>query len=330
MNGAFKVGLPPFELEDMIDPTIAKDAPPATSGNDQAQTPPVEPTADETPQTVPEINEPEATEHEVNEVSQDTEEPKDDETELKKIYDEKTTGKKEGLLSSKKEEVKPEPKAEPTPTAPVTNDRDKDLPTPEKDPHIRPKFANDFKAIKSKVIEARNQLDAERKAKADLELRLKQLEDAAKKPAELPKDIQEKLASYEQRIRELDISKSPEIQSRYDAKIVSNIESIIDTLKGFGLGVTEDGKEDKKAIDDLKKSGITFKTIKPYADKLREGGYIDEAETIEELLRDNVRTARARESEIASWKTSYESKAQERQQAQKREQDQFQDRKSVV
>ena len=315
----FTEGMPQFDISDIPNPEL-----PASTPADAASAETQEPTkeaGDSTPSEEVEQTPPASETPEAN--TETTEEEGEIGDEIKKLS-EKPAEDKSKLLSEKPKEEAPA-KVEPKPdTQSANSERDKDLPAPENDPHIRPKFAKDFKAIKGKVVEARNQLDAERKAKSDLELRLKQLEEAAKKPAELPKDVAEKLAAYEQRIRELDITKSPEIQQKYDAKVDSNNTAIIDTLKKFGFGQDEEGKEDAAAIKQLRDAGLSFKTLKPYIDKLHENGLVDEAETISELLRDNVRTAKAKETEIASWKTSYEAKAQERQQQTQAQQQSFQ------
>lgn len=309
-----KEELPPFDLEEMPNPEQSVVSQNAAENGEPVAT---DTGDDTTPDPTDTTSQP------------DPVEEGDMEDELKKLSEKPAENKSNLLSGNPKEEVKPEEKNEAKdetkPDSQSENsERDNDLPAPENDPHIRPKFAKDFKAIKSKVVEARNALDVERKAKADLEARIRQLEEAAKKPAELPKDVAEKLSNYEQRIRELDISKSPEIQSKYDAKVESNNKAIIETLQKFGFGKDEDGKDDPAAVKQLKEAGMSFRTLKPYIDKLNESGLTDEAETISEFIRDNIRTAKAKDSEIAQWKSSYEAKAQERQQQAQAQQQTFQ------
>ena len=314
-------GMPDFELDGIPNPENPQ---PDAAHAATEQTPTADPVETDPPEETTTPEEPEKQEPAKEEAG---DEP-DMQEELEAASKEKPESK-ESLLSSKKDEPKSEPakdetKQEQKPDSQSANsERDKDLPVPENDPHIRPKFAKDFKAIKSKVIEARNQLDVERKQRTDLETRLKQLEEAAKKPAELPKDVQQKLAEYEQRIRELDITKSPEIQARFDAKITQQQDKILGVLKKYGFGKNDDDSDNPEAFNQLKTSGYSDEFLAPMIQKLKEGGKYGDAMAIERALAESIRLSDEKTSEIASWKTSYESKAQERQQAQEKQQQQF-------
>ena len=203
----------------------------------------------------------------------------------------------------------------------AVDERDKDIPVRDNDPHMRPKLKKDWADLRLKAVEARNQAAAIAKEKSEWERKYKELEEKSKTVA-IPKDVEEKLKTYEERLRELDITKDPEIQSKYDSRIANNENSIIETLKQFGLGQIE-GKLDQAEIEKFKKNGITLKNVNPLLKQLEDAGEPDIAESIRETIRENMRLGRDKQAEIATWKSSYESKVAQRNQAQTQQQSQF-------
>lgn len=203
------------------------------------------------------------------------------------------------------------------------SERDADLKV-EQNPHNHPKTRKVISSFKDKVVEARNQRDAIAKEKADLEAKLKEAEARATQ-AKLPEAVETELNTLRERVRELDISRDPQIEAKYDKRITANEATIIDTLKaqGFGQVLDADGKvvrENPKAFDALKQAGMSFKALKPYIDKLEEAGLVDEAEGIREAIRENVRISRDKAAEINTWKTGYEQRKQQQTAQQQAEQ----------
>lgn len=223
----------------------------------------------------------------------------------KKKEAEEAEKKKADEAAAKPAEVK-DPKAE----------RDADLAW-EPSPHTREKTGKIIRDFQAKAKAARDERDA---IIAEREAIKKERDDfAAKvKSAEPPKELTEKLKQYEERIRELDISKDPAIEAKYDRRIEANTKSIVDVLKqnGYGQVKGEDGKytENPRAIPALLKSGLTFSTLKPLIDQLEKNEQFDDAEAIRDAIRENVRLAKERQGEIESWKGNYESRIKAREQ----------------
>jgi len=201
-----------------------------------------------------------------------------------------------------------QPKEEPSPATVDQNaERDKDLPSADSDPHMRPKVKRDWNELRTKAVEARNYAAQVLKEKQELEARLKALEDQVKQPAPIPKEIEEKLKTYQERVRELDIAKDPEIQTKYDKRISDNVGSVVNALKGYGLGDDDAAKLSKN---------LSLSTLRPILDKLEEAGELDAAESIRETVRENIRLGKERDAEITAWKASYEVRQAERIKAQ--------------
>lgn len=254
-----------------------------------------------------------------------TEEPakvEDDQTDETGKQEEVPLGdaiKEEEVAEEKVEEKVEEKKPEEKKAEAAAPERDADL-KHEISPHTAPKTRKIISEFQAKAKAARDGWDkekAERAAEA-AELRAK-LKEAEEKVAstKLPKPVEEELTTLRERVRELDISKDPQLEAKYDRKIASNQKTIIDTLKsqGYGSRVGEDGKliENPKAIQDLIKSGLTFGTLHATLKKLDENGLVEEAETIREALRENGRLARDKEAEIQQWKGDYETRQRQRQ-----------------
>lgn len=292
----------PFDLSGIegIDPKAAQTEPNNTENSVS------EPTIEETP----EVNEPQSEQavEENNETS--TEKP-----------DESVPVAQQNTQPLKKEAVPEQTETTTKKDDTAIDERDKDIPVRDNDPHMRPKLKKDWAELRQKAVEARNQAATIAREKSELEKKYKELEEKAKQVS-IPKDIEEKLKTYEERLRELDITKDPEIQNKYDSRISSNENAIVETLKQFGLGLVGD-KFDQSEVDRFKKAGITLKNVNPLLKQLEENGEPDVAESIREMIRENIRLGKDKESEIASWKNNYESKVAQRNQAQTQQQQHF-------
>jgi hypothetical protein len=216
------------------------------------------------------------------------------------------------------EPVKPVEAVKPVEPA---NDRDKDLKLDERaSATLHPKTKKIIEERNQKIVAERNRADAVMKEKTELEKQLAELKKLAENPT-IPKKVEEEMATLRQRIREYDITKDPAIIEKFDVPTEKNQNQIVDVLKSFGLGVTVDGKPDPVAIERLKVSGINFQTIAPHIKKLSDAGEEGAAETLRELLRENIRLGRGKDKEIGEWKTDFESKRQQQTQQSQQTQD---------
>lgn len=208
---------------------------------------------------------------------------------------------------------------------PATTERDTDLKLPEQTTaHVHPKTRKLIEERNAKITAARDERDRLVKEKTDLEAALSE-ERAKAKTAVVPKQLEEEVKTLRERVRELDITKDPEIETKYDRPITENNDRVIETLKTFGFGTRlVDGKhvpapEDVQA---LLKSGISLKTLKPYLDELDKIGEADAAETIREAIRENARLGRSKQTEIETWKKDYDGRISVRTQQQQQEAEQ--------
>lgn len=193
--------------------------------------------------------------------------------------------------------------------------RDSDL-TDQLAPHTNPKTRKVIEDKNAKIKAARDERDA---IIAEREALKKERDDLAEKAKAvvLPKETTDELATLRERIRELDIEKDPAIQSKYDAKITANNNAIVTVLKSQGFGITVDPETKKQtenptAIANLLRSGLTLKNLSPCIAALEKADLIDEAETVREAVRENVRIARDRGLEIDAWKKDYGARQQQR------------------
>lgn len=200
------------------------------------------------------------------------------------------------------------PAAEKKVESPATTDRDSDLKELESklDPHASPKTRNHFKAQQQAVIEARNRADA-----AAAEAQRVKDELAAAKAAGVPKEIDDELKQLRETVRELDAARDPALQAKYDKRITSNNDAIISVLTKNGFGKDREGKDLPGVVDALKKSGLTRATLQDKIDALEKAGEHEAADEVKELLRENNRLGREKESEVANYRTTYEQRAQQ-------------------
>lgn len=204
-------------------------------------------------------------------------------------------------------------------------ERDKDL-NDESVAHVHPKTRKIITDIKAKTKAARDERDAMARERDALKTERDQLTEKAK-AAPVPKELEEEVKTLRERVRELDITKDPLIEAKYDRRIVSNNQAIIATLKAQGYGMVEkEGKmvEDPKVIAELMKTGLTLKSLNPLIKKLDEADLVDEAESIREAVRQNSRISTERTQEIDGWKADHGRRQQAREQQTKQQVEQQQ------
>ena len=262
------------------------------------------------PQPEPEVKEPEPQAE--AEPQAEVEEP-----EAEKPASERTLADELAELNRQSEEAKTKPAAKPVeapkeaPKEPATPQRDDDLKLDvRQSAAMHPKTKKIIEERNQKIISERNKAEAIAKEKEELAAELNRAREELKKGA-VPKDVEEELTKLRERVRELDIVKDPSLETKYDRPVSQNQDKILDVLKEFGVGKTQDGKDDPEAIEQLKKDGLNFKTVSPYIKKLSEEGYEEEAEQIRELLRENIRIKSAKEKEISEWKVNFDAKKQQ-------------------
>lgn len=195
------------------------------------------------------------------------------------------------------EEENPEAKAE---EKKASDDPDNDLESKVKEamePHTRPKTRQLAEFLKGEAKTARAAQRALAAEKQALEAKVAELQAAGGK-AELPKDVAEELKTLRERVQELDATKDPAIVQKFDVPISRNTETIIKTLKEFGIEKNEDGTANPEALRQLQREGFTLKSLKPYLDDLEKNGFPDEAEAIREAVRENMRLSRDKGYEV--------------------------------
>jgi hypothetical protein len=210
---------------------------------------------------------------------------------------------------------------------PPPTDRDSDLKL-ERDAHVHPSTRKKFEAATAKTRAARDERDAAIARAAELEKRALAAEEKAKN-APAPKELEDEVKSLREKVRELDISKDPEIVSKFDAPVEVNNKAIIGVLQNQGLG--------KESISHLVDAGLTRKNILPYVTRLRNAAAKFEAdaaaeadpetaavarssaataslaaEELSDLVRENERFQREKQTKIESWKGNYAQRQQER------------------
>jgi hypothetical protein len=218
----------------------------------------------------------------------------------------------------------------PEPVKPEIKERDKDLTVaPEAAAHLHPKTRKLIQARNELVISAREERDRIAAEKAELQAKLAVAEEAAKKIT-VPKEVETELSTLRERVRELDITRDPAIETKYDKPVQQNNERVIEILKQFGADKRMDGDKVVDAPEQLAalvKAGITFRTMQPLITKLEglpDGAGVEAAENIREAIRQNNRLALEKQNEIAAWKTNYDAKRQTLTANQQQQQEQLQ------
>ena len=308
-----------------IDQTTGKviDPPPAPERTETPAAP--EPgTADE-PEKKDEPETPERPEGEA------TDEDDDSPTSLNEAMDEQaksgTAEEKARIAAEKKkaDEASEEKAKSEVEKSAEAKERDADLKV-ELGAHVRASTRKLITEFQSKAAAARDKEEAAQARAEAAEAKARELEEKTK-TAEPPKELLDEVKTLRERVRELDISKDPVLEQKYDRRIETNNKSIVEVLKAQGYDTVRvdlgDGKFETKpnpnAIPELIKSGLTLKNLSPLIKKLEDGGLIEEAETIRESLRENGRMAREKQAEIDSWKGDYQKRQQVREQETKQQ-----------
>lgn len=307
---------PGFSLSDFTEmPDRPADDPAA--GTTPAVAPVQEPKDASAPVTIPEP--------EIKPLANEDDAPKDDDEapqslenamrdappEVKPAVDKSTKAKEEPAPKDGKE-------TDAAPTAPATT-RDDDL-KHEMGAHTHPKTRTVITKFQAAAKAARDERDA---VIAEREALKKEREEltAKVKSAPAPKELEDEVKTLRERVRELDITKDPLIETKYDKRIASNNDSILEVLKSQGFGkskVEKDGKveyvDNPASVSALVKSGLTLKNLQPYIKALEDEGLIEEAEAIRESVRENMRLSRDKTAEIESWKGDHTKRQQAREQ----------------
>lgn len=213
----------------------------------------------------------------------------------------------------------------PVTTAPVANARDTDLEA-EVDPQVRPKTRKVIDTFKGHAVAARNERDAAVARAAEIETKYKDAETKLKTQV-APKEMQDELETLRTRVRELDVSKDPAIEAKYDNRIKSNSTSAMEVLKEQGLFMKSggDGKplvemtpsEAKVLTAEIERAGVGIRGMAKYISQLEKGGEYAAAEQLRALAQHNDRLAYEKTEEISKWAKDYDGlKARRAQEAQ--------------
>ncbi len=228
------------------------------------------------------------------------------------------TGKflpKTAPLAQAEAEVKPaeEKKPEVTETdAAKTRDADLDAET---DKQMSRNTRKRFDTVKAVAKVARDERDARAAEAAEAIKERDQLREQLKTQV-VPKEVQEEVETLRSRVRELDISKDPALEAKYDAKIKTNSASAIELLKEQGLFMKVPEK-DKPAVEmspaeqkaltaEIEKGGIGIRGMAKYIRALEQGNEYEAAERLRALAQHNDRLAAEKTEEIGKWAKDYE------------------------
>lgn len=199
---------------------------------------------------------------------------------------------------------------------PEQDARDADL-KDQLSPHTHPKTRKVIEAKNAKIQEARNERD--RLAKESAELKTKYDEAVEKsKGTTLPKETEDELKTLRERVRELDITRDPQMEAKYDRPTAANNKLAVDLLKGFDADKMPDPSDATKLVvnpnfeTQLLNGGLSLRKLQPFIQKLDEKGFADEAEQLREVVRENTRLAKAKTAEVESWKADYDTRKQAR------------------
>lgn len=206
------------------------------------------------------------------------------------------------------------------------------------DRHTKPSTRKVITTFKSEAVAAReraNKAEQERIA-AVKERDALQEQIKSGKP---PKEIEDELTTLRERLRELDVSRDPAIEAKYDKPVQKNTDAAIAMLGDYGLfkvALTDkDGKatgdfrdmtdkEKSKVTEQIKAGGISLRTMAQHISRLEKSGDVEGAEQLRDLARENDRLAREKAAEITSIKGNYEGRAQARTKEQQAQQEQIQ------
>lgn len=288
-----------------------------------------EPTPTPEPAPAPEKEEPETPERPENEA---TDKVVDDEApqSLNEAMDEQaksgTDAAKEKAAAAKKaaeDAAAEKAKAEGGEKPAEAKERDKDLQV-ELGAHVRPSTRKIITKFQSEVTAARDREEAAIARAEAAEAKAREFEEKAK-TVEPPKELVEENKRLREQVRELDITKDPEIAEKYDKRIASNQTTIIDVLKGqdYGKIRKEDGTlvDNPSVIAKLLKDGLTYENLHPLVEKLKAGGEYADARKIERMIDQNETLAEEKQKVIESWKGDFDKRQQFKQQETKQQQE---------
>lgn len=206
------------------------------------------------------------------------------------------------------------------------------------DKHTKPSTRKVISTFKGEAIAARERAN---KAEQDRQAAIKErdaLQEQIKSGKPAPETEQE-LTTLRERLRELDASKDPAIEAKYDKPVQKNTEAAIAMLGDYGFfkiaETDKDGKgtgtyrdmsekEKTQATNQLKAAGISLKTMAQHINRLEKSGDYDGAEQLRALAQENDRLGRDKATEIATIKGNYEGRAQARTKEQQAQQEQIQ------
>lgn len=204
--------------------------------------------------------------------------------------------------------------------------RDADLKI-EHAPHTHQKTRKIISDFQTKARDARNERDRVAAEKVALQRERDELAEKIK-TAPAPKALEDEVKLLRERVRELDITRDPILETKYDKRIEANNTSIIAILKkeGYGMQKGEGDKmvENPQAIQKLVRDGLTLKNLTPLLKKLDEAELVEEAEAIREAVRQNNRLSAEKTQEIESWKGDFTKRQEARQQQGRQASDKFQ------
>lgn len=222
------------------------------------------------------------------------------------------------------------------PAAPVHQDLDdveKNL-----DKHTKPSTRKVISTFKGEAIAARERANkAEQERQAIIKERDALQEQI--KSGKPPKEIEDELTTLRERVRELDATRDPAIEAKYDKPVQKNTDAAIAMLGDYGFfkvadtdkdgkptGTYRDMSEKEKATvtAQLKTTGVSLKTMAKHINALEKSGDYDGAEQLRALAQENDRLARDKATEISQIKGNYEGRAQARTKEQQAQQEQIQ------
>ncbi len=229
------------------------------------------------------------------------------------------TGKfqKKDALAAKPDEAPAEEKKPDVAAAAedATKPRDADLDA-DTDSQMRPNTRKRFDAVKAAAKAARDERDARAAEAATIAKERDELRQQLKTQV-VPKEAEEELKTLRTRVRELDISKDPAIEAKYDAKIKANSATAMELLKEQGLfkkagakpedPLVEMSAQEQKALTaEIERGGIGINGMAKYIRALESGGEYAAAERLRAAAQHNDRLTAEKAEEIQKWSKDYE------------------------
>lgn len=232
-------------------------------------------------------------------------------------------------------EEKPVEKQEPVKEATSETPKHPDLEDDVKklDPHTKPRTRQIIEGIKAKAIAERERAVKAEQSRAELEKQYNELKTQAEssKPS---KAIEDEITTLRERVRELDVTKDPAIEAKYDKPITANTDAAIGLMGEMGFFKVKEGegkyrdmtdKEKAAVTNQIKSAGVGIRSMAQHIKALENAGEVEAAEQLRDFARENDRLAREKNSEITQIKGDFEGRAKVRAQQQQQEQAQIQE-----